>query len=56
MHFILSVLLSALVIVSPVLKINISAFNVFTVIVYLVMFYVIKNSLISRRSCIQQTM
>ena len=48
-HFILSVLLSALIIVSPVLKINISAFNVFTVIVYLVMFYVIKNSLISRR-------
>lgn len=48
-HFILSVLLSALIIVSPVLKINISAFNIFTVIVYLVMFYVIKNSLISRR-------
>lgn len=48
-HFILSFITFAIMILSPFLKISISGFNIFMVVVYQIMFYLINNMQITKK-------
>lgn len=48
-HFILSIIIFAFMMLSPFLKISVSGFNIFTVVVYQVLFYLINNLKMSKK-------